>query len=345
MELVQLERFALDGPLGSGADYDVHAATDTETGKAVVLKRPVPGYISRGLHHSVERVSERLMELHSQLLEPLPGVAKLVGYTDVVPHDGYFGDGDGQAYRVLVEERAVGLPLSGDIRDKFKGVPVALGQNLFALHPLVPNPVKGRFAVQLQLIEVEEALYQMGHLALDMRPQNVFFDSKEGGITLIDIGTSSDGGAASQGRATMGSQPRDFHDFFAEVFRYYAMPSPPPAHISGYGDPVGMKNIPDFKLQMDMLAEDFLAAPETPAREAALGVLSKIGARSYSSFEEFRRDFHEYLGFVEQRILDLPNLPGLTAVWRQASETLSGDYWKKFLFDADVDMAPYRADP
>ena len=42
METVTLDRFELVGPLGSGADYDVRAAVDRETGGPVVLKRPSP---------------------------------------------------------------------------------------------------------------------------------------------------------------------------------------------------------------------------------------------------------------------------------------------------------------
>jgi serine/threonine protein kinase len=40
MDPIDLERYSLGGPLGIGANYEVYAAVDRETGKDVVLKRP-----------------------------------------------------------------------------------------------------------------------------------------------------------------------------------------------------------------------------------------------------------------------------------------------------------------
>ena len=42
VERVDLRRYEITGRLGSGADYDVRAAIDRETGAEVALKRPVP---------------------------------------------------------------------------------------------------------------------------------------------------------------------------------------------------------------------------------------------------------------------------------------------------------------
>ena len=89
----------------------------------MVVKRPNPDYIARKLHHGVDQVSEQLIEVHNAIGDSLACVAHLVGYTDVARHDDYFGDSLNESYRVLVADRARGLPLVSDIRDKFKGGP------------------------------------------------------------------------------------------------------------------------------------------------------------------------------------------------------------------------------
>ena len=55
---VDLQRFKLEITLGEGADLQIFAATDTETGRPVVVKRPHPTLITRRQHHDVE---ERLL--------------------------------------------------------------------------------------------------------------------------------------------------------------------------------------------------------------------------------------------------------------------------------------------
>ena len=340
---VDLERFKLEGLLGSGSDYEVHAATDGETGKPVVIKRPNPDYITRQMHRGVDQLSEHLIEIHQSMGDSLPYMTHMVGYTEVGLHDGYFGEALKESYRVLVEERAVGLPLVCDIRDKFKGVPIGLGQNLFALHPLVPHPDAGRFAVHQQLMEVEEAFHEKGHLLLDMRPQNLYFEPRAGTIQVIDIGTIPTQGRASQGKVSFGNQPRDIHDFYAEMFKYYATPNGPPSDASGYKEPLGMRNMPIFDQQLESLVQSFSTARDGKMREAAVALLEKIRLRVYSSFGDFRQDFVGYLELVEERNRELPDLDSLVDVWGQAMEMLSEGYWRKFLFDPERELVRYRA--
>ena len=342
MEVVRLDRFRLEGFLGSGSDYEAHAATDSHTGKQVVIKRPNPDYITRGLHHSVDQLSEHLIEVHRNIEDSVPYIAHLVGYTEVAEHDGYFEDSLKESYRVLVEERARGLPLVSDIRDKFKGIPVGLGQNLFALHPLVPEPANGYFAVQRQIMDVEEAFHKAGHLLLDMRPQNIYFDPSDSQITVIDIGTIPTGGPASQGRASVRGQTRDVHDFFGEMFQYYMTPTTPPVNVAGYKEPAGMKTIPDFNQLLDIMIRSFSEVPDPVLREAAISTLQKVQKRSYSSFGDFRRDFTECLHLTQQRNNHLPDIGDLLKVWVQALDMLSDAYWRKFLFDPGSDLEHYR---
>ena len=342
MDVVRLNRFKLKEFLGSGSDYEVHAATDSHTGNQVVIKRPNPDYITRKLHYGVDQLSEQLIEVHRDIGDSLPYVAHLVGYTEVASHDDYFGDSLKESYRVLIEERARGLPLASDIRDKFKGVPIGLGQNLFTLYPLVPHPEVGYVAIHQQLMDVEETFHSVGHLLLDMRPQNVYFDPRQGRITVIDIGTIPTQGPAAQGRASAGNQPRDLHDFFAEVFKFYATPNAPPSDVDGYKEPAGMRSIPQFNQQLDIMIRSFSGIQDTGLQEAAVTTLQKIQKRAYTSFEDFRRDFNQYLDLLEERNKNLPNLHSLVNVWGQAIEMLSGEYWRKFLFDPDSDLVHYR---
>ena len=62
MEKVDLERYEITGRLGSGADYDVKAATDRETGLQVAIKRPVPQAISRNQHQAIEARTEKILQ-------------------------------------------------------------------------------------------------------------------------------------------------------------------------------------------------------------------------------------------------------------------------------------------
>ena len=342
MELVQLERFELEGLLGRGADYEAHAARDSDTGRPVVIKRPNPDYIVRKLHHGVDRLSEQLIEVHKAVGDSLAYLAHLVGYTEIGEHDAYFGDSLKESYRVLVEERATGIPLVSDIRDKFKGVPIGLGQNLFALYPLVPHPQRGYFTIHHQLLEVEEAFHSAGHLLLDLRPENVYFDPGEGRITVIDIGATPSQGPAAQGRASTGNRPRDVHDFFAEVFQFYVTPNSLPSDAAGYGEPSGMRSVPYFEEQLAMLINGCSAIPEAGLKEAAVTTLQKIQKRAYGSFGEFGSDFSRYLRLVEESNDSRPDIDSLVKVWRQALEMLFDEYWKKFLFDPQRDLAPYR---
>ena len=342
MEVVRLERFALEGPLGSGSDYEAYAAVDTETGAPVVIKRPNPDYIARKLHSGVDALSERLIELHTSVGNSQPNVAALVGYTEVAMHDAHFGDALGEPYRALILERARGFPLVADIQDKFKGVPIGLGQGLFALHPLVPHPQGGAFIVHQQLMDVEEAFQDAGHLLLDMRPQNVFFDPAGGSIKVIDIGTVPTHGRVTQGRASLGAGPRDINDFLLELFKWYVPVDGPPADPAGYREPAGMRSVPDFGQQVDSLTGAHARAPAGSARDMALAILGRLRERAYGSVREFRRDFDPYLAQVEERNRNLPDRPARLGAWRQAMGLLSDAYWRKFLFNPDTDLVRYR---
>jgi hypothetical protein len=72
MQAIDLERFKLTGPLGLGANYEVYAGTDRETGKDVVLKRPWVQTIRGGQSWHVDEQSARVIELHQLLDHTVP---------------------------------------------------------------------------------------------------------------------------------------------------------------------------------------------------------------------------------------------------------------------------------
>ena len=342
MELVNLERFRLGGYLGSGAGYEAHWATDGLTGKQVVIKRPNPDYVTRGLHRGVERLSDRLIEIHKTTAKAVPNLARIIGYTETERHDFFFGDSLKEEYRVLVQERAKGIPLVGAFRDKFLGIPIGLGLNLFVLHPLMSYPDADSFAVHQQLLDTEEAFYNAGHLLLDIMPQNVFFDPGTGRTTLIDTGTIFDRTEPEPDKARIGSHSRDIHDFYLEVFKFYATPGLPPSDVAGYGVPTGMDGIPHFEQQIYILIQSYSEVEFIPFREAAVAILRSIQDRAYTSIQDFRNDFSNFLTLMKDRNLCIPNFKGLVTVWGRAVERLADDYWKRFLFDYESDLAHYR---
>jgi len=336
MEAMQLERFTLQKVLGTGANYEVHAATDTETGREVVLKRPWAQYIRNGQHQQVDRLSARLVDVHHALGHSLPYVSRLIGYTDCTRHDAYFGDSFPQAYHVLVEERARGVPLVGSPRDKFIGVPIGLAQNLFTLYPLVSRADQSPTGILQQLLDVEEVFTSAGYLVLDLRPQNVFFNPREGRITVIDIGDFLPPGE------TRGTNRRpDLHDVLVELCKFYLTPHRPPTHVHGYREPFGMGPDLGFTRELERMLQGFLGNTTGPLQEAAVTILQKVRGRGYETVGEFRADLQPYLALLGERNRMLPDFPSLVDVWREGMEMLKDKYWQKFLFDPDADLIHY----
>jgi len=336
MGAIELERFSLIGPLGLGANYEVHAAIDSETGQDVVLKRPWVQTIRGGQSRHVDEQSERVIELHQVLDAVVPYISQMVGYTERVGHRGYFGDDLQQEYYVLIEERAQGLPLVADIKDKFRGVPIGLGQNLFAIYPLVQSPREATARIFTQLLDVEEAFSRMDRLIMDLRPQNVFFDPRHGVITVIDIGMYVDQ------RTTSGRLPApDIHDCLAELCKFYLEPQSPPMQAKGYRDPFGMGPPLGFTKEMDRMIQAGAGLPGGSLRDITVSMLQRLKGRDYGGVEPFRHDLQQYIALVHERNQNLPEFPEMVVVWHQGMELLGEKYWRKFRFDPDADLAEY----
>ena len=339
MDILALDRFELIGALGSGADYEVRAATDLETGMAVVLKRPSPQVVRRQMHGPIEERTTRILEAYEAAGQHCPAVPRVIGVTEVENHDGYFGENLGQEYRVRVEERATGIPLVGDPRSRILRVPIGLGQNLFALHPLAALPGVGDWPIQTQLLAAQEVFAGAGYALLDLGPHNVFYAPGSGQATLIDAGALV-GHGVDRTQANRG--PQDVHDFYIEMLKFYIAPSGPPVDAAGYFDPYNQRPIITLEQECDELGRAFAGVGGNLAA-AATACIDRVRNRDYGSVGEFGRDLQDCLRLITIRNDDLPDRDVALDAWRTALNRLREDHWTRYQFDADADLASRSA--
>ena len=334
MQLVTLDRYEVSGLLGTGADYEVRAAVDQETGQQVVLKRPVPQAISRQMHGAIEGRTDRTLQTYQELSDRVPQLSPLLGYTERASHVAFYNDGVEQEYRVMIFARAPGIPLVGDVRARILGVPIGLGQNLFTLFPLVQPQVEESWPVQRQLLDLEEQFYQSGRILLDLGPQNVFYQPASGAITVIDSG---DQVTPDEEPTFRSRRHRDIHDFYLEMLKFYTNPHDPPDQATGYKDPYGLRPVITLEDEVKEMSRQ-LSGRADPAGQALSGLINRVGKRDYSDYSDFRRDLTVYLEEARIRFQGLANLPSARQAWLEALELLRADYWKKFDFDAEAEL-------
>ena len=335
METVTLDRFDLVGPLGSGADYDVRAAVDRETGDPVVLKRPSPQTVSRQMHAPVEERTARALEAYERAGQHCAVVPRVIGVTESTVHDDYFGDELGHPYTVRVEERATGIPLVGDPRSRILRVPIGLGQNLFALHPLVRPDGVADWPVQAQLLEAQEIYANAGYSLLDLGPHNVFYSPGSGRISLVDA-TALVGHGVERSQGNRG--PQDVHDFFVEMLKFYLAPDLPPSDSSGYFDPYNQRPVISIEDECDSLASAFASADDA-LRDAATACLGKVRQRGYASVADFASDLRECLRLITIRNDQMSGRDAAAGAWGGALNRLREDHWTRYRFDADTELA------
>lgn len=361
MDIVTLDRFELTGPLGSGADYDVRAAVDRETGQPVVLKRPSPQVVRRQMHGPIEERTDRTLAAYEAAgqycpIEPvvpishiheagwLPaGVPRIIGVTEAVIHDAYFGDDVAQPYRVRVEERAYGIPLVGDPRSRILRVPIGLGQNLFALYPLLWHDYYDSWPVQEQLLAAQEVFDSAGYALLDLGPHNVFCSPGMQRISLVDIGALVGHGVDR----AYGNAPQDVHDFYLEMLKYYITPAAPPLEPAGYYDPYNQRPVISLEQECADLTTVFTAAGGELA-DAVVNCIARVRRRDYGSVAEFGQDYQECLHLArernEQLLIEKPGQEDLDEdpvpirVWEAALDRLKEPHWTRYLFDADNEL-------
>ena len=334
MEKVDLQRYEITGRLGSGADYDVRSAIDRETGAEVALKRPVPQAVSRKQHGAIEARTERLLMAYDIAGDAQGLLAPVLGYTDAAVHDDFFGDGLAEPYTVFVQGRAPGIPLLGDMMSRITGVPIGAGQNLFAVFPLTPVGQGRPFPVHGQLIDLEQRYLEAGFIVMDLRPQNVFYQPGTGGVQVIDTGAL----AGVDDPAPRGRPPLDVNDACLELVKFYTTPQEPPLDASGYRDAHGVRPVVNVEQELNEMRRGLLGADDAVAASAS-SILDKIGRRSYSDFEQFRTDLSAYLEALRDRNRRAADWPGWLAAWHEALDWLRGDYWTRFKFDAESELA------
>jgi hypothetical protein len=340
MEDVDLSRYQTTGWLGAGADYEVRAAVELQTGRQVVLKRPVPQMIQRHLHEGIETRTERLLQAYREVRDTIPTLVPIVGYTERTNHDAYFGDALGQPYRVIVEERAAGIPLVADLKARFTGVPIGLGQNLFALFPLMQPQGMPPFAIQQQLLDLQEAFGRAGYMVLDLRPQNVFYQPASGRITVVDCGALV---ALDEAPPRPGRPAPDIHDCYLEMLKFYTISQQPPTQAQGYRDPHDIGPIVNFTAELDRMARGFQAVPERLVQEAALALIHQVRQRTYAAPTDFRRDFVAYLQAVANAHQALPNVAMARQAWSAALVWLRADYWRRYRFHPETELAGFES--
>ncbi len=338
MEKVDLERYEITGRLGSGADYDVKAATDRETGLQVAIKRPVPQAISRNQHQAIEARTEKILQAYDEIGFSTDLISPIVGYTEPAVHDAFFGDELGTEYRVVVEARASGIPLLGDMMSKFKGVPIGVGQNLFPLFPLVKPSSLPPHPIHNQLLDLEEVYLKSGYMILDLRPQNIFYQPGLAQMTVIDTGAL----VRSNDDAPRGRPPFDINDACLEIIKFYTTPEEPPADPAGYRDSRGIRPIVDISQELDEMSRELSSCPASVVESGEI-ILAKIRERGYSEYAQFRTDLTAYLDQIDARNSEPAEASGTVQSWQEAALWLKEDYWKGFLFDPEAEMADYLA--
>ena len=335
METVTLDRFELVGPLGSGADYDVRAAVDRETDEAVVLKRPLPQTVKRQMHGPVEERTTLALEAYERAGRHCIAVPRVIGVTEVAVHDGFFGDDVGEPYRVRVEERAAGIPLVGDPRSRILRVPIGLGQNLFALHPLALPDGVADWLVQEQLLEAQAIYADAGYALLDLGPHNVFYSPGTGRVSLIDASALVGHGVD---RAQGNRGPQDVHDFYVEMLKFYLAPELPPSDASGYFDPYNQRPVISIDDECDNLARAFSSA-DGDLRDAATACIQKVRQREYATVGDFGSDLRECLRLITIRNDQMAERSAAVEAWQGALNRLSEDHWTRYRFDAGSELA------
>ena len=336
VEKVDLQRYEITGRLGSGADYDVRAAIDRQTGVEVALKRPVPQAVSRKQHGAIEARTGRLLLAYDRAGDADGLLAPLLGYTESGVHDDFFGEDLSEPYTVFVQGRAPGIPLLGDMMSRFTGVPIGAGQNLFAMFPLVQAKGARPFPVHSQLLDLEQSYLEAGYILMDLRPQNVFYQPGTGRIQVIDSGAL----AAVDDPAPRGRPPLDVNDACLELLKFYSTPEEPPQGAEGYRDARGVRPIVNIQQELTELRRGLLGAGEDVAESGEV-ILGKIESRAYSDYGEFRADFTAFLEAISTRNFDQASFAPAKSAWMEALEWLRGDYWTRFQFDAESELAAY----
>ena len=315
----EIGRFTLGSLLGEGADLQVFAATDSDTGETVVVKRPHPTLVSRNMHRDVETRTLLQARVRARIND-LGGLVRLYALTEPDHFAWYFRDDPGHPYSVQVEERAKGIPLVGGVSDLVRGHPVALPLNLFALHPSKAFMSSGYEHPALGALAVIERVHEEGYLAQDLGPQNVFFSPASRTSMVIDLGTLT-----LPREATSRHPPFDLNDILFDLFWQYTTPEPPPREPEGFTRTREVRLSGTLERRSEEVAQEYATANDSRS-DGALDILSRIGRREYAAVSVFRRDFRGYLAIA----MAVGRDEDTEWAWRKALQELDSPYWKKY---------------
>ena len=329
MESVDLDRYRLGPLIGEGADRQVFAATDLETGDQVVLKRPHPTLLVRGQHRD-----SRMPDPRAALGVDVPHVSRLVGFSPTAHHDAYFGDSLKNEYTVTVEERARGVPLVGGVVDGLMGQPIGVPLNLFCLYHVTTYPGRGAASVVLDVLSVVDQFYQAGVLLMDLRPQNVFYVPGTSEVSIVDVGAGRPVAEVTSRRPSV-----DIHDLFLDLFRWYSTPNEPSGDLHEWGRADELDLPPAFDAAVARLATLYESVQHPLERAAALGILESIAGREFAGVGEFAGEFGR---FLEARAARLRRDEAVSEKWQEALSMLERPYWTRYLFDAELELGHYR---
>ena len=334
LDRLDLARYRLGPLIGEGADRQVFAATDLETGDQVVLKRPHPTLVVRDQHGDVEEQTFRMSDLRAALGADVPHVARLVGVSSTAEHAAYFGDSLANKYTVTVEERVGGVPLVGNVVDGLIGHPIGVPLNLFCLYPLVTPPEHDAASVVTDVLSVVDKFHQAGVLLMDLRPQNVFYAPGTSEVTIVDIGAIRPVAVGTSRRAGV-----DIHDLFLGLFRWYSTPDGPPGDSQEWGRADELELPPAFDSAVARLARLYESVQHPPERDGALRILRRIAGREYGGVGEFADDLGR---FLKLRAASLRGDSAASEAWQTALQMLERPYWARYLFDPATELTQYR---
>jgi hypothetical protein len=130
------------------------------------------------------------------------------------------------------------------------------------------------------------------------------------------------------------------------MLKFYTTAQLPPAQAGGYRDPYGLQPVVNFEHELERLTRHFTGAPDTAVQASALSIIGRLRQRDYAAFADFRGDLTAYLEAVRIAHQALPNLAEARQAWAEALEWLRAEYWQRFLFDPETDLAGFdRANP
>ena len=302
-------------------------ATDIQTHEQVVVKRPHTALVSRDMHRNVEARIRLQAELRTRM-GGVNGIVRLRMLTRPNSFTWYFGDDPGHPYSVQVEERAKGVPLVGGISDMVRGHPVSLPLNLFVLFPPASYGRRQLANPALTVLDITERFRQLGFLAEDLSPQNVFYSPASGSSKVIDLGALRKPSAGTSRRA-----PFDLNDVLFDAFRSYATPDPPPRDAASFELTREVRVSGPLKRKAETLSAEYSLSGHDGA-ETALKILSKIARREFDTAAQFKLDFLEYLAASESQ----PRDAVAEEAWLGALRCLKSAYWRKYLFDPDSEL-------